>query len=66
MYRKGANQCFAATFDNLGKPVFCVYFRPSISATDTAVIPGICWTTDLDYFGHMNNGKYFRDLDFAR
>ena len=33
---------------------------------DTAIVPGICWTTDIDYFGHMNNGRYFRDLDFAR
>ena len=26
----------------------------------------ICWTTDIDIFIHMNNGKYFRELDFAR
>ena len=43
------------------------YFRKkSVTVTDTTVVPGICWTTDVDHFGHMNNGKYFRDLDFAR
>ena len=26
----------------------------------------ICWTTDIDYFCHMNNGKYFREMDFGR
>lgn len=41
-------------------------YGETIRITDTAVFPGICWTTDIDYFGHMNNGKYFRDLDFAR
>merc|ERR1719411_1004384 len=37
-----------------------------IQISETAEVPGICWTTDIDYFGHMNNGRYFRDLDFAR
>ena len=45
---------------------FTIFFRSSILVTDTAIVPGICWTTDIDYFGHMNNGRYFRDLDFAR
>ena len=27
---------------------------------------GICWTTDIDFFGHMNNGKYFKEMDFGR
>ena len=36
------------------------------SFDDAAVIYGICWTTDLDYFMHMNNGKYFREMDFGR
>jgi len=26
----------------------------------------ICSTTDIDFYIHMNNGKYFRELDFAR
>ena len=40
--------------------------KKSVTVTDTTIVPGICWTTDIDHFGHMNNGKYFRDLDFAR
>jgi len=30
------------------------------------VIYSLCWTTDIDYFFHMNNGKYFREMDFGR
>jgi len=41
-------------------------WRYPIQISETAEVPGICWTTDIDYFGHMNNGRYFRDLDFAR
>ncbi len=29
-------------------------------------IYSFCATTDIDYFCHMNNGKYFRELDFGR
>jgi len=40
--------------------------RPSISVNETAVTHSLCWTTDIDYFFHMNNGKYFREMDFGR
>ena len=36
----------------------------SLSA-DSSVL-GICWTTDIDYFLHMNNGRYLREMDFGR
>ena len=39
---------------------------PSISIAEVGVTYSLCWTTDLDYFFHMNNGKYFREMDFAR
>ena len=39
---------------------------PSLTLGDEGVIYSLCWTTDLDYFFHMNNGKYFREMDFAR
>lgn len=39
---------------------------PSLSLGDEGVVYSLCWTTDLDYFFHMNNGKYFREMDFAR
>jgi len=39
---------------------------PSISIEEMGVTYSLCWTTDLDYFFHMNNGKYFREMDFAR
>ena len=32
---------------------------------DSSVL-GICWTTDIDYFLHMNNGRYLREMDFPR
>ena len=31
-----------------------------------ATMVSICWTTDLDIFLHMNNGKYFKEMDFGR
>lgn len=30
------------------------------------MVYNLCWTTDIDYFFHMNNGKYFREMDFGR
>jgi len=39
---------------------------PSISIEEVGVTYSLCWTTDLDYFFHMNNGKYFKEMDFAR
>lgn len=39
---------------------------PSLTLGDEGVTYSLCWTTDLDYFFHMNNGKYFREMDFAR
>ena len=27
---------------------------------DLSVVYSICWTTDLDFFLHMNNSKYIR------
>lgn len=33
---------------------------------EDSVCYNICWTTDIDYFFHMNNGKYFREMDFGR
>jgi len=39
---------------------------PSIGMNDEGVTYNLCWTTDIDYFAHMNNGKYFREMDFGR
>ena len=42
-------------------------FLPSLSLVgDGGTIYSICWTTDIDYFLHMNNGKYFKEMDFGR
>jgi len=41
-------------------------FRKPLDVTGEAVIKSICWTTDIDYFLHMNNAKYLKELDFAR
>merc|ERR1740128_60199 len=40
--------------------------RPPLSLKDKGETYNICWTTDIDYFCHMNNGKYFREMDFGR
>ena len=33
---------------------------------DGGTIFSICWTNDLDIFAHMNNAKYFKEMDFGR
>ena len=38
---------------------FSIVFQDSI-------VYSICSTTDIDFFCHMNNAKYFKELDFAR
>ena len=30
------------------------------------LISGICLTTDLDFYGHMNNSRYLREANFGR
>jgi len=40
--------------------------RPALALAGEGVTYSLCWTTDLDYFFHMNNGKYFREMDFGR
>jgi len=42
------------------------YIRHPIAITDDSVVYSICSTTDIDFFCHMNNAKYFKELDFAR
>ena len=43
------------------------YWLPRVSLTgEGATMISICWTTDLDIFLHMNNGKYFKEMDFGR
>jgi len=41
-------------------------FRTRLRPDEKSVTYNICWTTDIDYFFHMNNGKYFREMDFGR
>ena len=33
---------------------------------DGGTIFSICWTNDLDIFAHMNNAKYYKEMDFGR
>jgi acyl-CoA thioesterase FadM len=35
-------------------------------ASSIFVLYSICWFTDIDPFMHMNNGKYLREMDYAR
>ena len=39
--------------------------RDDALSADSSVL-GLCWTTDIDYFLHMNNGRYLREMDFGR
>jgi len=40
--------------------------KGKLGVDEEGTVFNICWTTDIDYFFHMNNGKYFRDMDFGR
>lgn len=40
--------------------------RSKLRYDEESVNYSVCWTTDIDYFLHMNNGKYFREMDFGR
>ena len=52
------------------EPYFCIMkhkvLRYIFRHDEESVTYNICWTTDIDYFFHMNNGKYFREMDFGR
>ena len=49
---------------------FTKVIQPLMSEVDLSQgvsnLYSLCWTTDIDYFGHMNNGKYFKEMDFGR
>lgn len=40
--------------------------KRKLTHQEESVIYGMCTTQDLDFVGHMNNARYFRELDFAR
>jgi len=40
--------------------------RSKLRYDEDSVNYNLCWTTDIDYFLHMNNAKYFREMDFGR
>lgn len=43
------------------------YVKKKVHILDTTTVSGICLTTDVDtLLYHMNNARYFRELDFAR
>jgi len=41
-------------------------FRPPVKITDVGKHKFRVWPTDIDIFGHMNNGLYFSLMDVAR
>lgn len=44
-----------------------MFFQSKAKITDKTSIYSICTTNDVDIFlRHMNNGRYLRELDFAR
>jgi len=47
--------------------IVATFFRSDLkSILDESVVYSICSTQDLDFMWHMNNARYFRELDFAR
>lgn len=53
-------------FVRLGITKLLTMLRKKISPLDESVILSFCSTHDLDFYGHMNNARYFRELDFGR
>ncbi|MEO1244173.1 MAG: thioesterase family protein [Pseudomonadota bacterium] len=42
------------------------WFRPRISYRDVLVSRHRVWPSDVDLFGHMNNGRYLQVMDVSR
>ena len=40
--------------------------RPALGLYDESVVPMRVWPTDLDVYGHMNNGRYLTIMAFGR
>ena len=53
-------------FLRLGMTKLATMLRRKISPLAESVIYSFCSTHDLDFMGHMNNARYFRELDFGR
>lgn len=67
----GGGWLFCMTFDviwflRLGYTKLHSLVSPKLALTDEGVIHSICAPTDIDFFCHMNNGRYLRELDFGR
>ena len=67
----GVGFAVAASFDvywflRLAYTRITALFKKPLHLTEEGVIFSICSTTDIDYFCHMNNGRYLRELDFGR
>jgi len=41
-------------------------FRPGMSVMDVSVVNFRVWPNDLDFNGHMNNGRYLTIMDLGR
>ena len=47
--------------------VLAKFFRPKLkSILQESISYSICTTKDIDFMGHCNNARYFRELDFSR
>ena len=40
--------------------------KSKLNPLDESRVYSLCTTHDLDFMGHMNNARYFRELDFGR
>ena len=46
--------------------LFISKILPRIGLREKCVTYNMCWTTDIDFFCHMNNARYFREMDLGR
>ena len=53
-------------FTRLAYVKLASFFRPAITLGEEGVQHSVCITTDLDFYFHMNNSRYLREMDFGR
>ncbi|NKD87244.1 thioesterase [Haematospirillum sp. 15-248] len=46
--------------------LICVWFRPRLGFTETSVLKGRVWPSDVDLNMHMNNAHYAAVMDLGR
>lgn len=42
-----------------------IYIKPKLDVKDVSTVYNLCWPCHVDFLLHMNNGKYYREMDYG-